>query len=318
MSIPPIPAVTIAERPRWSVMIPAWNAERFLAHAIESVLKAGLPPGSQIEVVDDSSTDRTAEIATSFAPRGVSYYRNEAQAGATGNFNTCLRRASGELVHLLHADDEVEPEFYPTIDAALRGSPALAAVTRAHYIDSEGMVTVTTRSEGPSGIWEDARRVLAVSNRIRPPAIVVERQAFEAVGGFRADMHHAADWEMWARLAGHGPMWFEDRVLARYRVHEGQDTTVQVRNGGNITERVLALEMIVADLPEEHRAGAMRRGLLYSAAVAGRAAVRLGGRGDWKASRAQAGAALRCLLSGVVGNPALARRGAPSVTQVDP
>jgi hypothetical protein len=57
----------------------------------------------------------------------------------------------------------------------------------------------------------------AVSNRVRAPGIVVRRAAYERVGGYRTDLPHAADWDMWTRLAAQGPIVFVDEVLAVYR-----------------------------------------------------------------------------------------------------
>ena len=96
----------------------------------------------------------------------------------------------------------------------------------------------TTRrptSPGPTGkgtgVWTDALDAFAVSNRVRAPGIVVRRAAYERVGGYRTDLPHAADWEMWTRLAAHGPIVFVDQVLACYRRHDTSDTSARVRPG---------------------------------------------------------------------------------------
>lgn len=293
MSLPSIPPITGADRPRWSVMIPAWNAAQFLGRTIESVLESDLPEGSQIEVVDDGSTDDTAFVAQQFAARGVGYFRHESRRGAPANFNQALLRSRGDFVHLLHADDEVVPGFYTAMGSALDVPGVVAAVARTQYIDDSGTVLRSTRAESATGIWEEAQAALAVSNRVRPPGIAVSRLAYESVGGFREDLAHAADWEMWMRLALHGPIWFEDRVLARYRVHDAQDTAAKVRSGENVRERVEALRLVNSELPESR----IRPGLLYTAAFAGRTAVDLSRRREWAAARAQLREALRCAVA---------------------
>lgn len=299
VSAPPILPIDSPDRPRWSVMIPAWNAEDFLAQTIESVLDSDLPEGSQIEVVDDCSSDATAEIASGFEDAGVGYFRHTSQQGAPANFNSCLGRSRGELVHLLHADDQVVPGFYTAAGTALTESRAIAVVCRAQYVDETGKPMKVTRSETETGLWKDAIEVLAVSNRVRPPGIVVRRTAYEAVGGFREDLPHAADWEMWVRLARYGPIWFEDRILARYRVHPGQDTATKVMDATNIAERVEALRIVVADLPGA--TSLLRKGLLYSSAFAMRTAWDLAKRRAWSASAAQLRAAARTGLAGATG-----------------
>ena len=306
MSAPAIGPIDSADRPRWSVMIPAWNADKFLARTIESVLDSDLPEGSQVEVVDDCSTDATPDIVQRFASAGVRYFRHSTQQGAPANFNACLQRSQGELVHLLHADDQIVAGFYTAAESALTQSEAIAAVCRTQYFDEAGQPTKVTRTETPTGIWSDAVQVLAVSNRVRPPGIAVRRSAYEAVGGFREDLPHAADWEMWMRLARHGPIWFEDRILARYRVHEDQDTASKVMDARNIAERVEALEMIAADLPGS--SSLVRKGLLYTAVFASRSSWDLAKRRSWAASAAQLKAAAWTGLAGATGLTSLARR----------
>ena len=93
----------------WSIMIPAWNAEDLLGETLESVLAASADLDTvHIEVVDDASTDGTADVARRFAPN-VGYWRQPENVGAIANFNTCLERAIGKIVHIVHADDLVEP-----------------------------------------------------------------------------------------------------------------------------------------------------------------------------------------------------------------
>lgn len=302
MAPPSIDSVGGGERPQWSVMIPAWNAEALLARTIDSVLAADLPEGSQVEVVDDCSTDGTAEIASGYAERGVRYHRHDSQHGASANFNACVRRARGEIVHILHADDEVVSGFYTAVTAAMADENIVAAVCRAQYIDEAGTPLKATRSESPSGVWDAAADTLAISNRIRPPAIAVRRSAYEAIGGFREDLPHAADWEMWVRLARHGAIWFQDAVLARYRVHPDQHTSQQIKSGQNIADRLVALQIVNDGFPKS----SLRKGLLYSAAFAGRTGLQLMKAGEWRSGGTQLKAAARCAVAGLVGSTVVA------------
>ncbi len=144
-----------------------------------------------------------------------------------------------------------------------------AFVARTTYIDEHGVAAETTRSERVgSGRWHDALAVLAVSNRVRPPGVAVRHSALEAVGGFRTDLPHAADWEMWARLAALGPVWFEDRSLARYRRHSASDTAGRVLSGENITERLRCIDIVSESVDADRRASLARRARGYSALFA--------------------------------------------------
>src|SRR5690606_6649220 len=86
-----------------SVLIAAYNAERWLAEAIESALGQTYPQ-VEVIVVDDGSTDGTLSVARSFEDRGVRVV-HQANAGACAARNRALEEAQGEFVKFLDADD---------------------------------------------------------------------------------------------------------------------------------------------------------------------------------------------------------------------
>ena len=292
---PPPSPPSIAPRrsdgaPLWSVVIPVHNCADLLDVALRSVLdQVGGRSDVEIIVVDDGSVDHPETVVEALDPHGrVRFERNDVALGAVANFNHCLRSTSGELVHLLHGDDLVHDGFYDAMASAFENAGVIAAVCRTQYVDDAGVPGATTRSErNGTGRWSNAAETLAISNRVRPAAVVVRREAYERVGGFREDLPHAADWEMWMRLAVNGDIWFVDETLAGYRVHDASDTAARVRSGTNIRERRDAIRIVASHLPEEHRRSAMRKALVYSAAFAGRSAVNAVRRRDLRTARAQ-------------------------------
>src|SRR4051794_5959509 len=95
--------------PRVSVIIPAFNAERYLADALRSV-RTQTYADWEVVVGDDGSTDRTVEIAAGFGER-VKIVGAEKNAGPAAARNRAVAQASGELLALLDADDLWLPEF---------------------------------------------------------------------------------------------------------------------------------------------------------------------------------------------------------------
>ena len=292
-----IAAVTASDRPRWSVVIPVHNCADYLAQALpEVVAQLAARDDAEILVVDDASQDGPAGVVDRLGRGRVQYRPNPGHLGAVATFNRCLDLATGELVHLLHGDDMVLPDFYASVEQAFADHPAaVAAVCRVQDVDAENVPTYVTRSyRNGTGVWTDALEAFAVSNRVRAPGIVVRRAAYEQVGGYRTDLPHAADWEMWTRLAAHGPIVFVDRVLACYRRHAGSDTSARARTGANIRERVTAIGVIGGLVAPERRAGTMRRALAYAVVFGTRTALASLRRGQWVAAGRQGLEALRC------------------------
>lgn len=293
-----MPAVISEDRPRWSVVIPVHNGADFLSRLLpEVVAQLAQRADAEIIVVDDASVDEPERVVERLGGARVDYRPNPEHLGAIATFNRCLEIASGELVHLLHGDDAVHPGFYLAMEQALSDPATVAAVCRVQDIDAEGRPLYVTRSyRKGTGAWTTALDALAVSNRVRAPGIVVRRAAYEQVGGFRTDLPHAADWEMWTRLAAHGPIVFVDQVLASYRRHDSSDTATRIRTGANVRERVAAIGVVAGHVAPERQRRTIRRALAYSVVFAGRTAWALARSGDRSAARHQSREALRCVL----------------------
>ena len=198
-------------------------------------------------------------------------------------------------MHLLHGDDMVLPGFYTAMEHALADPTAVAAVCRVQDLDAHNSPLYITRSyRKGTGVWMNALDALAVSNRVRAPGIVVRRAAYERVGGFRTDLPHAADWEMWTRLAAHGSIMFVDQVLACYRRHDTSDTSARVRTGANVKERVTAIGVIAGHVAPNRRRRTTRRALAYAVVFATRMALSSVRTGKWSAAGRQGREAVRC------------------------
>ncbi len=254
----PIPPVTDGgRRPRWSVMIPTFNCADSLRHTLASVLAQDPGPETmQIEVIDDASTlDDPESVVRELAPGRAGFFRQLHNVGHAENFNTCLRRARGHFVHLLHGDDLVRPGFYNTMAEAFDSDPAVgAAFCRFIAIDSEGnVIKEWTKEQEHSGILEGWLERIATGQRLQTPCMVVRRRVYEEVGGFDARAGAAEDWEMWVRIAARWPIWYEPRALACYRVSLASLSGKALRSGENVHDLRRIIEINRAYLPQDSR-----------------------------------------------------------------
>lgn len=243
-------------RPQWSVMIPTYNCADYLRHTLESVLAQDPGPDQmQIEVVDDASDcDDPAAVVAEVGQGRVAFFRQQQNVGHVRNFDTCLQRARGHLVHLLHGDDFVLPGFYRKMGAAFEQAPEIgAAFCRHWFVDEQGERVVESALEQTySGILDDWLQRIATGPRLQTPSIVVRRDVYERHGGFdRRLRFYGEDWEMWARIALYYPFWYETEALAAYRSHSSSLTGHAMKTGKNMEDLRLALETILARIPAE-------------------------------------------------------------------
>jgi glycosyltransferase involved in cell wall biosynthesis len=110
-------------------MIPTYNCANYLRETLNSVLVQD--PGSelmQIEVVDDCSTLDDPEAVVKELGKGrVQFYRQPENVGYIKNFETCLQRSRGQLIHLLHGDDCVRDGFYRKMQGLFEEYPEIGA-----------------------------------------------------------------------------------------------------------------------------------------------------------------------------------------------
>jgi GT2 family glycosyltransferase len=255
-AIAPVP--TDLARPDWSVMIPTCDDADLLPTALRSVLDQDPGPDRmQIEVIDDGSVDAdVAELVRRLAGGRVQVTRHRRRWGAPATFTHALQRSTGRWVHVLHADDHVLAGCYDAYEAVLRAHPdAAMAVSRSWFVDDAGTrhgLSGELRVDA-DGWLVDAERAIALDNPINFVAVVVARKAVEAVGGFDPALPHANDWELWARIAHHGPVAVVPGEHACYRRHEGSDTTRLQRSMTYLTDPVAAVAIIADRLAATDR-----------------------------------------------------------------
>jgi glycosyltransferase involved in cell wall biosynthesis len=279
-------------------MIPTYNCAEYLRHTLASVLdQAPAPDEMQIEVIDDvSRQDDPEAVVREFGEGRVSFFRQPANVGPQANFTACAQRARGHWVHILHGDDMVRPGFYNAMRRGAEADPSIqAAFCRVITIDERnGWIDMSEREASTAGVIPDLIDRLAVFNHIMFPSVVVKRSAYEQVGGFHPELFHAADWDMWKRIAARFRVWYDPEPLALYRVHMLSDTSRLMQTGANIDDARHAIEIASGYLPAARARDLSRQARLYHALYAVQLARERAARGDWASARAQLRAGLRC------------------------
>jgi glycosyltransferase involved in cell wall biosynthesis len=204
--------------PLVSVVIAAYNSGRFVGQAVKSVLAQTYRP-FEIVVVDDGSTDDTAEVLAGFGG-GLRYVRQE-NGGPAAARNRGIGEASGELVAFLDADDEWHAEKLSRQWEALAASPRAGLVhTDVWYWDqTQGSryrrTGARAESQGdcyPRFFWR---------NPVTLSTVLLRRDCLRRVGGFDESIRRpsAEDYDLWLRIARHYPLAYLNEPLVTYRLH---------------------------------------------------------------------------------------------------
>jgi glycosyltransferase involved in cell wall biosynthesis len=211
-----------------SVVIPAYNAERFLAEAVASVKAQSYRP-IEIVIVDDGSRDGTATLIGRLAAdsdadlpiRGLA----QANAGPSAARNAGIAAAQGEYLAFLDADDRLHPQKIAEQVKHLKQDPGIGMVTAGWRIVTETGRATKRTGGAPEGLLEF--ETLLFRNEIgTPSAVLVRTGLLRALGGFPRDLRYCEDLELWLRIALHpqGKIWNIGHPLFDRREREGQAT----------------------------------------------------------------------------------------------
>lgn len=253
--------------PLVSVVIPAYNVGDFLGATIESVFSQRVDE-VEIIVIDDGSTDNTANVMDSYANRIHSIRQDNCGVAAARNVG--LKYASGEFVAFLDGDDIWNPDNLGVKLAVLERNPEIAGVfgdfeifdsnTTLHERGLRNLYPVFSRNNwGVSDIF-DRRDLIGIrpdgqvtsysgnifgslflGNFILTSTLVIRRSVFAEVGHFKEQLWTNEDYDFFLRLARDTELAYVDAPLVRYRRHTNQLTSKK-----NIVKILRAVKQILA------------------------------------------------------------------------
>jgi len=210
------------ESPRVSVIIPTFNRERYLAAAIDSVLRQTMAD-LELIVVDDGSTDSTATLVGAIQDHRLNYII-QSHRGLSASLNRGLQAARGEFIARLDSDDLFVPDALATMTATAEAAPAVDVVWACGRImDRDGNDQPRTRGSREHFPGEMLRS-LVYEDCTSGAGMLIRRACFAQVGVYDEGPGYSEDWDMAIRLARQFRFRFVDRIVFRVREHDDSMT----------------------------------------------------------------------------------------------
>lgn len=187
--------------PRISIVIPSFNQGRYLEEAIRSVLLQGYPD-LELIVMDGGSSDETVAVLRKYES-WLTHWQSAPDSGQSHAINEGFRRATGELYGWIGCDDRLLP------GALVRAGRHFAEQPRCHWFAGSGQLVfpaagrvgvMASRVESLDAL-QSFWRFGSAECFVVQPSCFWRRWLWDAVGGVRADLHLAMDYELWLRFA---------------------------------------------------------------------------------------------------------------------
>lgn len=217
---PPVAPQTVAPQtaPLISVLMPVYNADRYVAQAVESILAQTLP-AFEFLIVDDGSTDRSLAILKRYAAQDPRIHLiSRPNTGIAIALNELLHLAQAEYIARMDADDIALPERFSRQIDFLQQQPDVVCAGGAHeLIDQKGRLL--TCLELPLSNEEIQRSALAGHGSICHPCAMIRRSALLAIGGYDETLVPAEDLDLWLKLGELGQLANLKQTVLKYRLH---------------------------------------------------------------------------------------------------
>jgi glycosyltransferase involved in cell wall biosynthesis len=252
-----------------SVVIPCYNYGRYLRQAVESAFAGQDGVDVRVLIIDDASTDDSAEVAKELMTTDsrVEVVVHQTNQGNLATYNEgLLEWADGDYCVLLSADDRLCPGALTRAASLLDANPNVGFVYGhpLHFMEGAPLPQARSAARGSSvwtGHWWIERRFRSAVNCITSPEVTVRTSLQKRVGGYDPRLPHSGDLDMWLRLAAHADVGYIRGVdQAYYRVHASNMTRTRTPLV-DLRQRRLAFEAALAasgsELPDAARLSAI-------------------------------------------------------------
>lgn len=200
-----------------SVVMPIYNAQRYLTQAIESILSQSLE-NFEFILVNDASTDKTLQIINKFKKKDnrIKIINNKKNLQMAKSLNLAIDQTKSDLIARMDQDDIAFPNRLEVQYAFMQSHPKVAIVGNdITVIDENGKITgkrtYPTTSEG-------LKKILFRYSAFAHPTVMFRKPAFQKVGGYNPEKHPCEDIDLWFRLGKRYEFGSIPTFLLKYRV----------------------------------------------------------------------------------------------------
>ena len=210
--------------PLVSVIIPAFNAEKYIGEAIGSIL-AQTYKNFELIIINDGSTDNTAEIILSYNDERIKYINNEANAGISRSRNKGIRHSKGKYIAVLDSDDIAARDRLEIQVKYLENKPDIAVCGSYYRAFSKNHSSIIRWPLMP----EQIKARLFFENPIGHSTTMISSKIFKEDNiWYDESFKVALDFDLWCRISRKHNIANLPFVLADYRIHPSQVSSVPV------------------------------------------------------------------------------------------
>jgi glycosyltransferase involved in cell wall biosynthesis len=215
-----------------SIIIPAYNSEKFLGECLKSIFSQNYP-NFEVIAVDAYSTDKTGKIFQEYLkhyPKKLHVVFRKPQ-GEYDAVNVGMEKATGDIVAYIDTDDTYEPKcFEQVVEAFERNADVLWLYGKGKVIDEKGYESRGIITAIKELFWSRySYWSYQCFNYIVQPTVFMRKTFYNKIGKFNTLLKYDSDYEYWLRAGKITKPVFIDKYLASWRAHSGSISVKEYR-----------------------------------------------------------------------------------------
>lgn len=216
-------AKDVSKTPTVSVVVPVYNGAAYIKECMESVIHQTYRDFELI-IIDDGSTDETADIVRTFNDSRIHFIQNNTNLGLIATLNKAFELSRGKYIARLDADDIALPERLAVQVQHMELNQNLALLGTAYFPLKQGIASTVTLAMGKGKIQAN----LLFNSCFAHPSVMIRKSALtERASAFNPAYPHAEDYELWSWLMRNKEVENIAEPLIYYRIHENQISKIK-------------------------------------------------------------------------------------------
>lgn len=228
--------------PEISVIMPVYNAEKYLKEAVDSILQQSFTD-FELFIIDDCSTDSSRAIIGSYADKRIVFIQKEKNTGYTDSLNMAIKLAKGKYIARMDADDiSLKERFYRQYNHMEQNPRVLLLGTRFRIIGNNNEIQLPTT-------FKEIKFRMLFADPICHPSVFIRKSFFTSANSwYDKSFEPAEDYELWTRIIHAGEVENLPEVLLHYREHEQQVSNVkkEIQNKAADKIKIKQLEQLIS------------------------------------------------------------------------
>lgn len=207
--------------PKISIVIPSFNAERYIDITLKSIVDQAYP-NLEIIIQDGGSTDRTMDIVKKYSEKfkNLFIWESKKDNGQVDAINKGLNKASGDILGYINADDYYKEDALITVGKIFSKSPkTLWVAGRGEVVDKDGNIKWNLSSRYKDFLLSRSKYfLLLMVNYLMQPSVFISREAYKKYGPFIGTNKFVMEYDLWLKLGRISLPTIIDRPLSCFRL----------------------------------------------------------------------------------------------------